>query len=34
MTAEGWLIMVFSVGAVTLLLGFCIWKVFKKDRSE
>ena len=34
MTVEGWLIMIFSVSAVTLLLGFCIWKVLKKDQAE
>jgi len=27
MTTGGWLIMIASIGAVTVLFGWCIWKV-------
>jgi hypothetical protein len=34
MTIGGLIIMVLSVGAVTLLFGFCLWKVVATRRPE
>ncbi len=34
MTTGGWVIMLLSVGFVTLLLGWCVWRVLSIPGSE
>ena len=34
LTPGGWIIMVFSVGFVTALLGWCIWKVRRESSPD
>jgi hypothetical protein len=34
MTTAGWIIMVLSVGSVTLLFVGCLWKVFTTPRRD
>lgn len=34
MTLGGWIIMLVSVGSVTLLFGWCIWKVLTSEGEE
>ncbi len=34
LTLGGWVVMVFSVGFVTGLLGWCIWRVMRESTPE
>lgn len=34
LTLGGWITMILSVGFVTLLLGWCIWRVLREPRAE
>lgn len=34
MTAAGWINLVLSIGTVTVLFGWCIWKVLTHNRPE
>ena len=34
MNAGGWLVMITSVGSVTLLFVWCLWKVLKSPHKE
>lgn len=33
MTLSGWVVMILSVGFVTILLGWCIWRVLKEPEA-
>jgi 1,2-phenylacetyl-CoA epoxidase PaaB subunit len=34
MTPGGWIILILSVGSVTTLFAWCIWKVFQAPESQ
>jgi hypothetical protein len=34
MTAGGWINLVLAIGTVTLVLGWCIWRVLSRSRAD